>query len=79
MARDLGQLINSLGCTGETLADDALVTDAIVLLKCVKPDGGVVLYMAHSQGMSWIERLGMLDVAQHAERNANANYQPDDD
>lgn len=79
MPRDLGQLVNSLGCEGTTLAEDALVTDAIVLLKCVGPDGGVSLYMAYSDGMSWIERLGMLDASAHAERRSNAAFLPNDD
>lgn len=61
--RDVGQIINGLGVTAETLTDDTLVSDAIVLMKCIHPDGTVTLLLAHSDGMSWIERLGMLHVA----------------
>lgn len=60
---DLGQIINNLGCSAETLAEGVMVSDAVVLLKCVHPDSSVTLLMAHSDGMSWIERLGMLTAA----------------
>lgn len=33
------------------------------------PDGQVTLLMAHSDGMSWIERLGMLRAAERIEGN----------
>ena len=69
MSQDVGQLVNNLGVTAETLTDDTLVTDALVLLKCVQPDGTVTLLMANSDGMSWIERLGMLRAAERIEGN----------
>ncbi len=63
MSRDVGQVINGLGVTAESITDDTLISDALVLMKCIQPDGSVTLLMAHSDGMSWIERLGMLHVA----------------
>lgn len=63
MAHDLGQVVTSLGCAIDGLSDDALVSDAVVLLKCIQADGTVTLMLAHSEGMSWIERLGMLHAA----------------
>ncbi len=64
---DLGQIVKNLGCSAETLADGVMVSDAIVLMKCVHPDGGVTLLVSHSDGMSWIERLGMLRAAERIE------------
>lgn len=64
---DLGQIVNNLGCTAETLSDGVMVSDAIVLMKCVHPDGSVTLLVSHSNGMSWIERLGMLRAAERIE------------
>lgn len=72
MAHDLGTTVNNLGCSASDLADDVLITDAVVLCKCVHPNGSVSLFMAHSDGMSWIERLGMLRAA---ERIENQDYQ----
>ncbi len=62
----LGGLIDALGVT-QRVADDELVTSAVVLLKVVAPDGEVSLRAAWSEGMSWIERIGMLRAAERAE------------
>lgn len=78
MAHDIGQIINNLGVTAESLADDAMVSDAVVLLKCVQPDGGVTLMLAHSDGMSWIERVGMLRIAERIESAAGGGWTDDD-
>ncbi len=64
MTRTVGQIVEGLGVTIDTLDDDTLVSDALVLMKCVNPDGQVSLFMAHSEGMSWLERLGMLRAAE---------------
>jgi len=79
MSRDIGQIINGLGVTADTLADDTLVSDALVLMKCIAPDGGVTLLLAHSDGMSWIERLGMLHVAVGCETQGGWRNNDDDD
>lgn len=76
MTTDLGRIVNNLGCTAESLAEGVMVSDAVVLLKCVHPDGAVTLLMAHSDGMSWIERLGMLRAA---ERIEGQDYRSSDD
>lgn len=70
MSQDISQILTNLGVSGETLADDVLVTDAVALLKCVHPDGSVSLFMGHSDGMSWIERLGMLRAAERLENGS---------
>lgn len=48
--------------------DGEMVTDALVLVKIVNLDGGVNLRVSWSNGMSWIERLGMLHAAEILER-----------
>lgn len=65
--RTIGQIIEGLGVTADSLSDDALVTDAVVLLKYVNSDGEVALFLAHGEGMSWIERIGMLRAAEQLE------------
>ena len=67
MSEPIGNLLDSLGVT-HSPADGELATDAVVLLKVIDPDGGVGLRLAWSDGMSWIERLGMLTAAEHIER-----------
>lgn len=62
--RTAGQIIEGLGVTVDSLAEDAMVSDALVLMKCIDPEGAVSLFMAHSEGMSWLERLGMLRAAE---------------
>ncbi len=75
---DLGQIVNNLGCSAEGIGEGVLVTDAVVLLKCVYPDGSVSLMTSHSDGMSWIERLGMLRAAERIEGQEYRNVTDDD-
>lgn len=70
---DIGQIVNNLGCSAETLAEGVLATDAVVLLKCVHPDGSVTLLLSHSDGMSWIERLGMLRAAERIDYRSSSD------
>lgn len=65
--QDLAAIVAGLGCTAENLADSDLIAAGLVLLKVIDKDGGVRLWMGHSDGMSWIERLGMLDAAHEME------------
>lgn len=60
--RKLGEIIDGLGITSGTIGPDDIVSDAVVLLKIVDSEGGVRLAMAYGN-MSWIERQGMLHVA----------------
>lgn len=66
MTEAVGQLIDSLGVKG-TLAEGDLCTDAIVLMKVIDPDGDARLSVVWSDGMSWIERVGMLRIAEKIE------------
>ncbi|MBW3663559.1 MAG: hypothetical protein KY469_10705 [Actinobacteria bacterium] len=66
VVRHIGELIDSLGVETE-LDNDDLVAAAVVLLKVIEPDGQVRLSIAWSEGMSWLERVGMVAVAYHEE------------
>lgn len=64
--RPIGDVLDSLGITA-TLEDDELVAGAIVLLKIIQADGQTRLSMANSDGLGWIERAGMLRLAETIE------------
>ena len=62
----LGQLIDSLGVTQEVRPGEQ-VCGAVVLLTVQDTDGQMSLRCAWSDGMSWVERLGLLRAAERAE------------
>lgn len=66
LSEPLGNLLDSLGVV-HTPDEGEMVTDAVVLMKVVDEHGGVILRTAWSEGMSWIERLGMLHAAEASE------------
>lgn len=66
MSEPIGSLLDSLGLA-HAPDEGELATDAIVLLKVIDPDGRAVLRTVCSEGMSWIERVGMLRVAERVE------------
>jgi hypothetical protein len=55
-----------MGVTHELRPDDT-VRGAVVLLTVEEPDGHMSLRCAWSDGMTWIERLGLLRAAERAE------------
>ncbi|MGM9380330.1 hypothetical protein [Streptomyces antibioticus] len=61
--RPIGDVLDAIGITA-TLDDGELVAGAIVLLKVIDAEGDVRLSMAYSDGLSWIERAGMVHVAE---------------
>lgn len=63
--RPIGDVLDSLGIEA-TLDPGELVAGALVLLKVVQADGDTRLSLAH-QGVGWIERVGMLRVAETLE------------
>ena len=71
MTVPIGDLLNSLGVV-HSPDDGELIAGAVVLLKVVSSDGEVVLRSCSSDGMSWIERLGMLRAAEHVELPTSA-------
>jgi hypothetical protein len=62
----IGNLLDALGIM-HTPDDGELVASAVVLLKVLDNDGDVSLRIVCSDGLSWIERLGMLRAAEHVE------------
>jgi hypothetical protein len=47
------------------LSDDTMITGVVLLAKTVHMDSGDVgLYLATSDGVSWLEKLGMLRAAE---------------
>lgn len=66
MAQPIGNLLDSLGID-LALDEGELVDGAIVLLKTVDPDGDVGLRIRWSEGMGYLERIGMLVAGQQIE------------
>lgn len=73
----IGRIIDQLGVSMTSLGDDRVITDVIVIAKTIGMDeGDVSLYTAHSDGISWIEKVGMLRAAETIE---NSGYRDADD
>lgn len=66
MSEPIGNLLNSLGIDLD-LDDDELVAGAIVLLKTVDTDGEVGLRIRWSDGLGYLERIGMLHASRAIE------------
>ena len=64
--QELGSLIDSLGVR-QYVDEDEHVCGAVVLLTVQEADGHMSLRCAWSEGMSWIERIGVLRAAERAE------------
>ena len=80
----MGGIIDALGVSHTPRPGD-LVAGAVVLLKIVDADGGVSMRHAWSDGMSWIERMGMyrvalsLEEAELAQINLATRHEDDDE
>jgi hypothetical protein len=61
-----GPIVDGLGITAD-LDDGVLVAAAVVVIKTIDPDGHVSLSCSWGDGMSWVERLGMLRAAERME------------
>ena len=66
MTEPIDNLLAALGVEYEPEPGD-LIACAVVVLKVVDKDGCVGLSLRSSDGISWIERLGMLNAAQRIE------------
>jgi len=64
--RPIGDTVDGLGIEA-TVGPDDLVAGAIVLLKVIDAEGGSRLSLAHSDGLGWLERTGMLRHAEQLE------------
>lgn len=69
----IGQLIDSLGVV-QRVDPDEQVCGAVVLLTVEEPDGHISLRCAWSEGMTWIERIGLLRAAERAELPADGAH-----
>lgn len=69
----LGELIDSLGVT-QHVEPGENVCGAVVLLTVEEPDGHLSLRCAWSEGMNWIERIGLLRAAERAELPADGAH-----
>lgn len=58
----IGDLLDALGVLAE-IEDGDLVPSAVVLLKSVGEDGEVGLVIASSDGLSWLDQLGLIEAA----------------
>jgi hypothetical protein len=70
--RSIGDVLDALGI--EATFDEAkgeLAAGAIVLLKVIDEDGDVRLSMAYSDGLSWVERAGMIHIAELMEARSD--------
>lgn len=74
--RKVGELLDSLGVTAE-LAEGDMVSDAVVLLKVVPEGGPVAVCIAQSEGLSWLDQLGLVTAA--AEIIKQTSYEPPDE
>lgn len=61
-AQQAGPIVDGLGITLE-LDDGDLVASAVVLAKVVTADGRTTLLIEDSEGMSWLDQLGMVAAA----------------
>jgi hypothetical protein len=71
--RKLGQLIDQLGVK-QQIDPDENVCGAMVLMTVEEPDGHLSLRCAWSEGMTWIERIGLLRAAERAELPADGAH-----
>lgn len=72
--RPIGDVLDSLGIEA-SLSEGELVAGAIVLLKVIDTDGDTRLSCSHSDGLGWIERCGMLRVAEQVESDPASHQQ----
>ena len=64
--QELGDLLDELGITAQVDPDEQLC-GAMVLMTVQEPDGHLSVRAAWSDGMTWIERIGLLRAAERAE------------
>ncbi|MEV6854705.1 hypothetical protein AB0M89_12960 [Streptomyces microflavus] len=60
--QQIGQLLDTLGVTAD-LDDGDLVTDALVILKVLQPDGSIALSIGATDTRDWINQAGLLRSA----------------
>lgn len=61
--QQIGPVLDGLGVTLD-LDDGDLVASALVLAKVVGKDGEVSLFVGESDGLSWLDQIGLVTAAQ---------------
>lgn len=69
--------LEQLGISIDLGAGD-LIASAVMITKIVKPDGSVVVGIYDSDGMSWVDQLGLLAAAKEIIRD-NSSFDPGED
>lgn len=59
----LGQILDGMDNVQPTFAEGDLVVDAVVILEVLEADGTTRLCVTYPDGMSFIKRNGMLNLA----------------
>lgn len=65
MSQPLGSLLDALGVVHEP-EEGELIAGAYVLLRVITAGGSEYVRYAQSEGMSWVEKVGLLRIAEHA-------------
>jgi hypothetical protein len=74
----IGHVLDALNVTAR-VDEGELVAGAVVLLKILQEDGDTRLSMTYSDGLGWIERVGMLRVAEVIESGTPSVGSSDDE
>lgn len=72
-----GPILDGLGITID-LADGDLIASAVVLAKVIGADGQVSIYIGDSEGLSWIEQMGLLAAAQNVIQQTSYEHRDED-
>lgn len=72
-SQPIGPLLDELHMTHRPSAGDH-VEGAVVLLKVREDDGVIALRAVWSEGLSWLERIGMLREAEMVEARRNLGH-----
>lgn len=58
----VGDLLDTRGLTLE-LNNGDMLTDAVLIAKVITEDGGVRVALGNTEGISWLEQLGLVTAA----------------
>lgn len=78
MNNPVGHILDALGVTREP-EDDELIDSALVILHTVKADGREGVALTWSDGMSWVARRGLIEIALDSERTPPVPNDDEDD
>lgn len=73
----IGPILDGLGVTLD-MDDGDLIASAVVLAKVIDSDGDVSLYIGTSDGLSWIDQLGLLAAAHQVSQQTTIGPRDED-